>query len=222
MKKLTTLFVALSFVVGLQAQTNSQTQDPEAKKILDKLSKQTKSYSTIRIKFSYSVENKQENFSETHKGYAFLKGNKYKLIIPGTEIFSDGKTVWRYLKDAEEMTISTAEEDDESIFNPAKLFTIYEKGFKYEYLGADNKHNPVVEVIDLYPEKPKGKSYSRVRLKVNKAKNHIYSLNTFGKDGNNISIKVTEFKTGVKIPESLFAFDKKKYPTDIDIIDMRE
>lgn len=222
MKKITALFVTLSFVVGLQAQTDKQTHDPEAKKILDKLSKQTKSYSTIRIKFSYTVDNKQENFSETHKGYAFLKGEKYKLILPGTEIFSDGKTVWRYLKDAEEMTISTADEDEESIFNPAKLFTIYEKGFKYKYLGSDKKHTPLLEIIDLYPEKPKGKSFSRVRLKVNKAKNQIYSIKMFQKDGNNFTIKVIEFKTGVNISGSLFTFDKKKYPTDIDIIDIRE
>ena len=223
MKKII-LLVSIVFVFYAVKAQNVQklTHDPEAKKILDKLSAKTKSYKTVRIKFSYTMENLRENFSETHKGYAFMKGKKYKLLIPGTEIFSDGKTVWRYLKDAEEMTISVPGEEDESIFNPAKLFTIYESGFKYKYLGNETVDNVKFDIIDLFPEKPGKKDYSRIRLKINNSKLLISSIKTFGKSGNNFVINVLEFKPGVKISDNLFVFDKKKYPKDIDIIDARD
>ncbi len=223
MKKLTALAFAIIFSIGIFAQSNRELgHDPEAKKILDKLSLATKSYKTIKINFAYTLENQQAKVKETYKGYAFLKGSKYKLTLTGTEIFSDGKTVWTYLKDAEEINISEFDEDDESVFNPAKLFTIYEKGFKFKYVGDDTKGKVKLQVVDLFPEKPKKKKFTRVRLKINPVKNQIVSIKTFGKDGNNYTIKINEFSTGMVLPEILFSFDKNRYPKDIEIIDLRD
>lgn len=222
MRKIILLLIACVVFSGLKAQKSKLAQDPEAKKILDKLSAKTKSHKSIRIKFSYTIENLREDFSETHKGYAFMKGEKYKLLIPGTEIFSDGKNVWRYLKDAEEITISKPEKEDETISNPAKLFTIYESGFKYKYLGKETVNNEKFDLVDLFPEKPGKKDYSRIRLRINKSMNTISTIKTFGKTGNNFTVNVLEFKPDVQISDNLFTFDKKKYPSDIEIIDTRD
>lgn len=222
MKK-STLILALSLIISISLNAQSAlTQDPAAKKILDKVSKTTKEYKSIQIKFSYTIENKQENVTETNIGYVFLKGNKYKLIIPGTEIFSDGKTVWSYIKDAEEIDITEPGEDEESIFNPAKLFTIYEKGFKYSYIGDNKVDNVTLAVIDLFPENPGDKPYSRVRIFVDDKKGQIVSIKTFGKNGIDYIIDVKTFKQGSNIPDQLFVFDKTKYPENVEIVDMRE
>jgi len=223
MKKLTMIAVGILFSLTIFAQDNAQLgHDPEAKKILDKLSVATKAHKTIKIKFAYTLENKQADVEETYKGYAFLKGNKYKLILPGTDIFSDGTTVWTYLKDAEEMNISQPDEDDESVFNPAKLFTIYESGFKFKYVGDDASGKVKLQVVDLFPENPKKKKFTRVRMKIDPVKNEIHSIKTFGKDGNHYTIKISEFTTGKKLPEALFMFDKSKFPEDVEIIDLRD
>ena len=223
MKKIILLLSVVIVFSTLQAQNEYKLMhDPEAKKILDKLSLKTKSYKTVRIKFSYTIENIKEDVVETHKGYAFMKGQKYKLIIPGTEIFSNGKTVWRYLKDAEEITISERSKDDESILNPAKLFTIYQNGFKYKYIGEETVNNTKFDIIDLFSEKPAKKNYSRIRLKINKSKNIIASIKTFGKTGSNFIVDVLEFKPNIKISDKLFILDKNKYPSDIEIIDARD
>ena len=196
-------------------------KDPEAKKILDALSKKTKSYKSLRIKFSYTIENKQNNYIETQFGYAFLSGKKYKIIIPGNEIFSDGITVWTYMKEAEEITITEPGPDEESIFNPAKLFTIYESGYKYILIGHEKIDNQNYSVIDLYPELEDQSPYSKIRLKINTEKNQITSVNTFEKSGLVYTINVSEYKPNVKVTDKLFTFDKTKYPESIEIIDMR-
>lgn len=222
MKKITLITLVLSIIFGTQVRAQQElTQDPAAKKILDKVSAKTKSYETIQIKFSYTIEDKKENVNETNKGYAFLKGNKYKLMIPGTEVFSDGKTVWSYIKDAEEIDITEPGEEEESIFNPAKLFTIYEKGFKYSYLGENKESAVKYAVIDLFPENPGQKEYSRIRLFIDIEKDQIYSIKTFGKNGVDYTITVDEFKSGVKLPDALFVFDKSKYPATVEVVDMR-
>ncbi len=196
-------------------------KDPEAKKILDALSKKTKSFNSLRFKFDYIVENKQNNYKETHKGYAFLKDTKYKIIIPGTEIFSDGITVWTYMKASNEITITEPGPDEESIFNPAKLFTIYESGYKYLLIGEEIVNKTSYNIIDLFPEEIDESPYSKIRIKINKSKNEIYAVETYGKSGLNNYLTVIEIKPDVKLTEKLFTFDKTKYPTDIEIIDMR-
>ncbi len=223
MKKITVLFLAISLMINYTVfAQNVLTQDPTAKKILDNVSKTTKSYTAIQIKFEYTIENKQEKVKQTNIGYAFLKGIKYELIIPGTEIFSDGKTVWSYIKDAEEIDITAPSDDEESLFNPAKLFTIYEKGFKYSYIGDNKVNNVNLAVIDLFPEDPSKKSYSRIRLFVDNKKGQIVSIKTFGKNGIDYMIDVKSFKTDVKINDALFVFDKTKYPKNVEVVDMRE
>lgn len=219
MKKILILFIAVFLFSGIYSQ-EVLSKDPKATEILNKLSKKTKSFETIRIKFSYTLENTQEKIKETYKGYAFLKGNKYKLILAGSEIFTDGKFLYNYLTDAEEITISVPDEENDNIFNPAKLFTIYEKGFKYQYLGQETDAGAKVDVIDLFPVEVKKKNYSRIRLKIDKDKLRIVSIKSFGKDGNHYTINVTEFKSNVKMPEALFTYNAKKYPGEV--IDLRD
>ncbi len=215
MKKLTFIVVALLNLFALSAQ-DASTHDSEAKKILDKVSGKTKSYKDMSIVFKYTIENKQQDISETHDGYAFMQGQKYKIIIPGNEIVSDGKTVWSILSDATEVTITEPSPDDDSMFNPAKMFTIYEKGFKYRYLGEDGTNY----VIDLYPEKANEKNFSRVRLLVDKINSRLMGIQTFRKDGYIFTINVTHFNTNSGLSPEFFSFKKENY-SSFEIIDMR-
>lgn len=213
--------MALLYLTTFSFSQQEMTKDPEAKKILDALAKKTKSYQSLRIKYSYTIINKQTDYTQTEIGYAFLSGKKYKIIIPGNEIFSDGITVWTYLKEAEEITITEPGPDEESIFNPAKLFTIYESGYKYVLMGMEKIKNEDHYVIDLFPESADQSPYSSIRLKINKEKNRITSINTFEKAGIEYQILVTEFTPDIKVTESLFSFDKSKYPENIEIVDLR-
>jgi outer membrane lipoprotein-sorting protein len=76
--------------------------------------------------------------------------------------------------------------------------------------------------IDLYPEQPKQKNYSIIKLKIDKAKNQLQSIKMIGKDGIDNTIELVEFTPNVKVVDSMFKFDPSKYPKNIEINDMRD
>lgn len=215
---LISVFILLFSVVSAQVEL---VKDPAAKKILDAFSKKASQSNGVRIKFTYTTDNRQNDYHDTQKGYIFLEGQKFKVIIPKTEIISDGKSVWTYMKEDEEVTISETDTSEVSIFNPAKLFTAYKHGFKYLLIGVETINNIKYNVIDLYPEDLENNSYSIIRIKINKGTNEIYSLKTSGKSGVDYTFKVLEYKSNIKMPENLFKFVQSKYPEDIEITDMR-
>ena len=217
MKKLFLSIMAIAVLFSVYAQ-----KDEEARKILDKVSATTKSYSTIRIKFKYIMDNRVEKMKDTTQGTIYLKGNKFKLFFKGNEIFSDGTTVWTHMLDADEITITNIDSDDDESLNPANILTIYEKGFKYRYMGEIKDGGKSYYQIDLYPEHPKDKSYSIVKLKIDKSNYHLSSVKMVGKDGIDYILDLVEFKPNVKVVDSMFTFDPSKYPSDIEINDMRD
>ncbi|MBN2756168.1 MAG: outer membrane lipoprotein carrier protein LolA [Bacteroidales bacterium] len=217
MKKLILSFIALFIGAQMFAQ-----QDAQAKKILEKVSTTTKSYSTIKLKFLYIMDNRAEKVQDTTKGTIYIKGDMFKLFFKGNEIFSDGKTIWTHQFSANEMTISEPEEGDEDALNPTTLLTIYEKGFKYQFMGEFKNNSETFYQIDLYPENPNAKSYTMIKLKIDKANSRLTSVKMVGKDGIDYLIELTQFKPNVKVADSMFTFDPKKYPKNIEINDMRD
>lgn len=216
MKRFVFMIAALIVSINLMAQ-----QDPKAKEILDKLSQTTKSYKTIQIDFSFTLENKKNNVNQTNEGQVTLKGKSYKLHMPvfGMEVFCDGTTSWSYLTEAKECNINSAEEEKDGSLNPANIFTIYEKGFNYTYIGEENFAGKTVEVLDLFPT-DKSKEFVKVRLSIDKAKSQIARAQTYNKDGNTYTLILKTMKTNIDLKDDYFKFDKSKFP-GVSMNDMR-
>ena len=82
------------------------------------------------------MENKAENINESKDGTIYIKGDKYNLDISGQNVISDGKTIWTYIKDADEIHINNVNPDDESLsFN--KLLTNYNKDFRSKLIREE-------------------------------------------------------------------------------------
>jgi len=208
------LIVLISFSINAQ-------KDEKARKILEDVSKTTKSYSTIQLKFSYIMDNKVEKVQDTTNGTIYIKGDMFKLFFKGNEIFSDGKTIWTHQVKANEMTITEPDPTDDNALNPQILLRVYEKGFKYKFMGEFTKGSNTFYQIDLFPENPKSKNYSTVKLKIDKAKKQLQSIKMIGKDGIDYTIELNEFKPNVKVVDTMFKFDPAKYPKNLEINDMR-
>ncbi len=215
MKNLLLVFFLLSFVGTINGQ-----KDPEAEKILKELSEKTKSYSTIQADITIDFKNIKENIQNTSKGTLIMKGNKYHIDFMGTVSFFDGKTLWNYIEEVNEVNITEPSSEDEDIFsNPKKLFTIYETGFKYKLVNTFKNESGNGVIIDLYPE-DFDEEYSRIRLDINTSENTITSATIFGKDGSHYIISLNNYKINKTVKDSYFFFDENKYK-DVEIIDMR-
>lgn len=217
MKKLLILIIAIFTVFAIQAQ-----KEEKAREILEQVTAKTKSYSSIKIKFKYIMDNRAENMKDTTKGTVYLKGDKFKLFFQGNEVFSDGVTMWTHQVDAGEITINNIDTEDDGALNPANILTMYEKGFKYRYMGEIKVGGKSYYQIDLYPKNPDEQSYSIIKLKIDKVNSHLGSVKMVGKDGVDYIIDLIQFKPNVKIVDSMFSFDPAKYPKNIEINDMRD
>lgn len=197
-----------------------QAVDPKAKTILDQVSAKTKAYKSIEAEFGIIVESKQEKTKDSKKGKIWIKGNKYKADLAASNIFNDGKTQWTYMKDANEVNVTTPDPNDDSSLNPAKMFTIYEKGYKIKYIGEKFENARALYEIELYPIDLK-KDFTKITLKIDKTKMQIFSMKRFGKDGTDYTIEVVKMETDKEMADAMFTFDKTKYPK-VEVNDMRE
>jgi outer membrane lipoprotein carrier protein len=194
---------------------NAQDQDPKAKKILDELSVKTKGYTTIKAEFTWVVE-KKDKTKETQSGKIQTKGAKYKLEIPGHEIYCDGKTIWDFIKDANEVQIKDMETGGDDAVNPSTIFTIYEKGFKYKFESED----ATTQIISLFPVNPDKKKFHTIKLYIDKNKKQITSVKMFMKDGSIQTYTIKSFVGNTVIPDSDFVFDPKLHK-GVSIEDLR-
>ena len=208
------IFMAFAFFATAQ-------QDSKAKQILDEVSKKTRSHNTIAVDFVFSLENDEMDIHEQNQGTLQLKGQKYIVELPdlGVQVYSDGETLWNYMKDGNQVTISYLEESSSELMDPSTVFTIYEKGFRSEYVGEKKEGNKSFHQIQLYPDSGEYE-VEKILLLIDKADNMIKSARLFDIDGNVYSVVVKAMRTGMELSDTRFVFNPKEYK-DIEVIDFR-
>jgi outer membrane lipoprotein carrier protein len=213
MKKL--VFAALLMFVG----TISYSQyDPKALEILEAMSKKYKAITAFEANLTSGMTNETEGVKEEFKGKITVKGDKFRLLLDDQEIINNGTTVWTYLPSAKEVNIDNFDPASDDV-NPTKIFEMYKKGFKYLYLADKTEGGVVCEEIDLVPEK-KDAQYFKIKMMIVKKDKSIQSWTMFDKAGNRYKYTITKFVPNVKVDDTFFTFDPKKYP-GVEIIDLR-
>jgi outer membrane lipoprotein carrier protein len=213
MKKL--VFAVILTILGANAFAQ---YDPKALEILDAMAKKYKAIPSFEANISYTLTNEVEKINEEFKGKITVKGDKYRLALPEQEVINDGVTVWTYLPDAKEVNIDNFDSGSDDI-NPSKIYEIYKKGYKYLYLQDKTEAGVVLEEIDLVPEK-KDAQFFKIKMLINKKDKSINSWTMFDKSGNRYKYSIAKFNPAVKVDDSFFTFDAKKYP-GVEIVDLR-
>lgn len=212
------LFTICFFSIALAASAQVS-NDPAAKKILDAVSAKFRSYKSPQAQFTYKVENAQGKALSTKKGTVTMKGAKYRVSIPGMEIFSDGRTSWNYDKAANEVTVKEADNSSADL-TPQKLFTnFYDRDFLYKLNGEKKEGGRTLQEIEMTPTN-KSRAYHKVYLWIDKATQTLYSARILEKGGNRYSYTVNSFKPSTNVGDAEFVFDKKKYP-GVEVVDLR-
>jgi outer membrane lipoprotein-sorting protein len=195
-------------------------QDPEAKRILDEAAEKTRSFHTIQVNYELTVNDRKEKTSSTSEGQIKIKGEKYRLEAPGSVVYFDGKTMWTYSEDINEVTITEPDmEDEDFLSNPAKILTWYNRDFKYRYVQQTLLNGLDMHEIDLFPnnlEQP----YSRIKIFIAVRDLSLYLIKSIGKDGIDYSIKLSDYVTDRELGDELFVFDPAKFKK-VEIVDMR-
>lgn len=198
--------IALVFAAqAVSAQNN-------AEKIIRVMVDQMRGHKNVEMAFNYQISPDGKTLGESEKGHAWLQGEAYKIEMTDQQTISDGKTIWSYLIDDEEVMVSNASEGTDN--TPLKLLTSLDESYVATLSGIDAKGIATIELAN-----PKGQ-YKRVTMKVDTKKTELKSADIYLEDGNKFIIKVEEMKYDQKLDDKFFTFEEAKHP-EVDVIDMR-
>jgi outer membrane lipoprotein-sorting protein len=192
-------------------------KDPRAKTILDAMSKRYKSLKSYQAGFSFSTEG--AGTTETMKGDLSVKGTKFRLKLGGQDVYNDGKAMYTYVKETNEVNVQDNDNGPANDLNPAEIYTIYERGHTYKFLKETKQAGRILEVIELTPEK-KNTQVVRVQISVDKVDKSIKNWQITDKTGKRTTYTISNFKPNVTLPDTYFTFDKNKYP-GVEVVDLR-
>ena len=204
MRKLLFIFLLLPSFLFSQDRANE---------ILDKVSQKTASYYTIEAHFTNAIINEAAGINESQKGVLYLQGDLYRLELEGQTIISDGESNWIHLIDEKEVQITELDEEEESM-SPSKMFTIYQEGFKNQFVSETTNNY----IIDLIPEE--SGSFIKVELRISKKEMRIAGFTLFDKNGGIYAYDVQLFKENQIFEEGFFQFNTNAHP-HVDVIDLR-
>lgn len=190
---------------------NANAQDKKAKELLDDVTAKIKSYKNIVIDFKYTLTNTKENINQESKGNVTLEGNKYILNFMGATKLYDGKKTYTVVPEDEEITISSANDNDEKSITPSKMLTFFNSGYKYSMDILQNVKGRKIQYIKLVPTNGKDQR-KEVLLGIDIQTKHIYNLIEVGKNGTKTTLTVNSFKTNQPLSKNQFIFVASKYP----------
>jgi outer membrane lipoprotein-sorting protein len=195
-------------------------QDPAAQEILDRVATKTNQYQSIQADFSLIVVDHKEDTRNTSSGNIIIKGEKYRITAGGSTVYFDGKTMWTYVQNDNEVTITEPDsQDDNFLSNPANVFSWYNRDCKYQYRGETTIEGVEMHEIDLFP-KNLDQPYSRIKIFIAKNTEQLAIISSIGKDGIDYSVFVKNFIPDKVVADDAFIFDPVKHKK-VTIIDMR-
>ncbi len=101
----------------------SGTLSAQSNKAIKDFAQSARSHKNIEVSFTYKITGDPKHPEDTKEGKAYVQDKAFKVILDDQQTISDGKTIWRYLIEDEEVMIGDATDDD----NPFKILDDIEK-----------------------------------------------------------------------------------------------
>ncbi|MHA8083352.1 LolA family protein [Aquirufa sp. A-Brett2-15D] len=195
------LFFCLSFSVF--AQSN------KAVSLIDGMQKKYKAMGSFSANFTYQTDG-----AATMSGSITVKGTKFRLKTAGQEIFNNGKEVATYIKEINEVNISSFD-PSEGDLNPAKIYSFDKKSYKISLKGE----SAGISTVELAPV-AKGTQVKSIALKIKTKDLSVTEWTIINKAGKKQLFKVSKLNAKVNADDKVFNFDKKTFP-GVEVNDLR-
>ena len=193
--------------------------DPAAHAILLDVRRNLKSFRNIKIDFTLLIDDRyDQTANSTEKGSILIRGDRYNLNFMGMNMISDGRTVWNFNKEINEVHINRADPKDMEMLNPLAMIDNYENNFRAKLIREEIQNGVSVAIIDLQPFETR--SYHKVRIITDKTRKTIVRSEIHEKNGVTLTFRVDRMQTNVPAPDSEFRFDASKHP-GVEVVDMR-
>lgn len=226
MRYLMAIFITFGILGASFAQkqdfTKSADNDPEATRILDKVSAKYEAYKSLEAIFTLKIEIPEEP-ADVQKGKLMQEGEKYHVDLQEMAMICDGvENFWVHNKRNEEVQLNDIPEDDESddMLAPQEFYNFYKSG-KYVYALTNaivEEGKPLLQ-IEFKPLSDESE-YFKIRMTIEKKTNIVKRVKVFAKDGSKYTLDIEKVTPNKKFAATNFVFNKKKYP-NVDIEDLK-
>lgn len=206
-------------IIGFLFPDFQSRQDPMAESILQAVGKRHKKLAGFNAEFIHESESNSGQTIGHSKGKIMVSGNKYRLSTETQTLICDGKNVWSINPKVKEVTLSDYEPDPDDI-TPDRIYSFYQKGYKYVFIGEVKAKGRILQTIDIEPENLQ-KEISKIRLFIDKTSLNITKWILFERGTNNREVFVIEkFEALKKVDQGEFSFSKKQFP-NLKLVDLR-
>ena len=186
--------------------TLSPLQAQTATSVLDKAA------ATVSAKSGVKANFKMMGGMGSTSGTIIIKGKKFHATTPQASIWFDGKTQWTYMKNNDEVNISTPNEAQLQAINPYNFINLYKKGYKSTINSSGNSH-----VVHLTASSPERK-ITELFITIDKKSYHPTQVKLL--QGKKWTVfDITDLKKQ-STPDHVFKFNAKDFP-QAEVIDLR-
>lgn len=198
MKRLCLLLITILLSTVTFAQT--------AKSVLDKAA------ANITVKTGVQANFKMTGCMGNTSGTIAVKGKKFHATTPQAIVWFDGKTQWTYMKNNDEVNVTTPTEAQLQTINPYNFINLYKNG--YDYTLNKSGKDYVVHLTAL----SKDKKIRELFVTINKTSYHPTQVKLL--QGTKWTIFDIKDLKKQNIPDSQFRFNEKDFP-HAEVIDLR-
>lgn len=203
--------------INVFAQDYQTPHEIKGNELVTKAADKIRSYKSLKIEFTYEMENSSMDIHETINGMLFSEGKKYYMEVGDNIFISDGTTIWNYIDDMEEVQISNAE-DAEGGLTPTAIIEDFQEHFRATFIRQETHKGKKVDIIDLIPKVSQAFFKYRIALNANDQM-IVYSI-AYDRHGGTYTYNLDKVESNITIPANKFTFDKTKFP-DAFINDLR-
>lgn len=214
------ILAALLLVIGLLGLGSFQSrQDPMASQILNAVGQRYKKLTGFKAVFSHESQTNSGQVKGTVTGNITVSGKKYRLQTGTSTLICDGKNVWSADSKVKEVNLSDYEPEPDDI-TPEKVYTFYQTGYKYMFMGEVKTKTGIWQTIDLEPENIQ-KEVSKIRLFVDKKTLAITKWIVFERGTNDREeFVITKFEALKQVNPADFTYSKSQFP-GYKLVDLR-
>lgn len=198
MKRLCFLITTVLFCTFTFAQT--------AKSVLDKAA------ANITVKSGVQANFKMTGSLGNTSGTIAVKGRKFHATTPQAIVWFDGKTQWTYMKNNDEVNVTTPTESQLQAINPYNFINLYKSG----YNSTLNKSGK--DYVVHLTASSKDKKIRELFITIDKSSYHPTQVKLL--QGTKWTIFDIKDLKKQNIPDSQFRFNAKDFP-QAEVIDLR-
>ncbi len=171
---------------------------------------------------AFSIKSKDSNGLSVSglEGRISLQGTRFYVEVPDEmKAWFDGRNLWTYLPNVQEVNLSTPSQEDLLMLNPVNVFMLYQHGYRCQRIGDKKSGNKTLIGVEMRPEAPQGELKS-IRVYFDKQNLQPVSISIANSNATVSEISITQYQTNQNYPDSQFLFPQKDYPT-VEVIDLR-